>query len=100
MAIGLTANRADAEDLVQDTVLREAVARSSIDDRIAAALAGLPERFRWPVELVDVAGLSYREAAEMLGVPIGTVMSRLHRARKRMRRHLDRVGFDVKGFDR
>lgn len=46
------------------------------------ALAGLPETFRRAVELVDLEELSYRDAAARLGVPVGTVMSRLHRGRK------------------
>jgi len=46
------------------------------------------------VELVDIDGLSYAEAAEVLDVPVGTVMSRLHRARSRIRDRLAKVGFD------
>jgi RNA polymerase sigma-70 factor (ECF subfamily) len=53
-----------------------------------AALAALPGPFRAVVVLVDIDGLSYEEAAAVLGVPVGTVMSRLHRARRRMRDHL------------
>lgn len=44
------------------------------------------------VELVDVDGLRYDEAAAVLDVPVGTVMSRLHRARSRIRDRLDRAG--------
>jgi len=46
------------------------------------ALSGLPETFRHVVELVDLAGYEYRDAAQALDVPLGTVMSRLHRARR------------------
>jgi RNA polymerase sigma-70 factor, ECF subfamily len=46
------------------------------------ALSGLPETFRHVVELVDLAGYEYRDAAQALDVPVGTVMSRLHRARR------------------
>jgi len=46
------------------------------------ALAELPEHFRQAVQLVDVAELSYRDAATTLGIPVGTVMSRLHRGRR------------------
>lgn len=53
-----------------------------------AALAALPDTFRGVVVLVDIDGLSYEEAAAALGVPLGTVMSRLHRARRRMRHQL------------
>lgn len=52
---------------------------------VAHALAALPDRYRAVVTLVDVEGLSYQEAADLLGVPRGTIMSRLHRARGRIR---------------
>jgi RNA polymerase sigma-70 factor (ECF subfamily) len=45
-------------------------------------LAGLPDSFRSVLELIDLDELSYREAADELGLPVGTVMSRLHRGRK------------------
>lgn len=148
VARSLTRHDADAEDLVQDTLLRAyraidrfdgryprawlltilrnthinrnrrqrpellrnpaggtdrlaaAAARELTDDgvdtgfdaEVEQALASLDEPFRRVVELVDVDGLSYAEAAEVLGVPTGTVMSRLHRARRRIRDHLDRAG--------
>jgi len=65
-----------------------------IDAEIIRALDSLDEPFRRVVELVDIDGLTYAEAAEVLDVPVGTVMSRLHRARSRIRDRLDRVGFD------
>lgn len=58
------------------------------DDEVKQALEGLPENFRLPVLLADVEGFSYKEIAEMLDIPIGTVMSRLHRGRKGMQRAL------------
>jgi RNA polymerase sigma-70 factor (ECF subfamily) len=67
---------------------------NEIDVEIIRALDSLDEPFRRVVELVDIDGLSYAEAAEVLDVPVGTVMSRLHRARSRIRDRLDRVGFD------
>jgi len=70
----------------------DAAVDAGFDHEIEVALAELPEVFRRVVELVDVDGLSYAEAAEVLGVPIGTVMSRLHRARARIREHLVRTG--------
>ena len=145
VARSMTRNAADAEDLVQDTMLRafrgisrfdgryprawlltilrnahvnrnrrrrpellrdadagtslletqtpydsaEAVAVGQTFDHVVEdALARLPERYRRVVELVDMEGLSYRGAAESLGVPLGTVMSRLHRARRRIRDQL------------
>ena len=58
------------------------------DDEVKAALESLPDNFRIPVLLADVEGFSYKEIAEMMDVPIGTVMSRLHRGRKAMHREL------------
>jgi RNA polymerase sigma-70 factor, ECF subfamily len=52
------------------------------------ALAKLPESFRTAIYLADVEGYSYKDIADMVGVPLGTVMSRLSRARKRLRVHL------------
>jgi len=151
VAQSLTRNRADAEDLVQDTLVRaykaidrfdgrfprawlltilrnthinrnrrrrpellrdpdtqlERLAQSPESDEatrpdrfvdlefdadLEAALASLSEPFAEVIELVDVDGLAYAEAAEVLGVPIGTVMSRLHRARKKVRGQLRRSG--------
>lgn len=58
------------------------------DDEVKAALEDLPEAFRLPVLLADVEEFSYKEIAEMLDIPIGTVMSRLHRGRKAMHKRL------------
>jgi RNA polymerase sigma-70 factor (ECF subfamily) len=58
------------------------------DDEVKQALEDLPENFRLPVLLADVQGFAYKEIAEMLDIPIGTVMSRLHRGRKAMQRAL------------
>ncbi len=148
VAMSMTSQRADAEDLVQDTLLRawrsidtfdgshprawlltilrnaeisrhrrqrpmllddpdraadadnsetavsaeDLVVGQTFDAVVDAALAALPTKFRQPVLLVDVDGLSYAEAAEALGVPEGTVMSRLHRARGRIRQRLAAAG--------
>jgi RNA polymerase sigma-70 factor (ECF subfamily) len=59
-----------------------------ISGRTEAALRRLPAAFAGVVVLCDVQGKSYRRAAAELGVPIGTVMSRLHRARRALRRSL------------
>jgi RNA polymerase sigma-70 factor (ECF subfamily) len=143
VAQSLTGNTADAEDLVQDTLVRayrsidrfdgryprawlltilrrthinrnrrrrpellrdpdaemdraaaacaepaDAAVDAAFDTEVEAALVELPAPFRQTVELVDIGGLSYREAAQVLGVPAGTVMSRLHRARARIRDRL------------
>jgi RNA polymerase sigma-70 factor, ECF subfamily len=58
------------------------------DSDILAALRGLPEAFRVSIYLADIEGYPYREIAELTGVPIGTVMSRLHRGRAKLRRAL------------
>lgn len=148
VATSLTRNHAEAEDLVQDTLLRAYRGMSGFDgryprawlltilrnthinrnrrtrpellrdpdvasDRLAAlaadeqadssidneldieivrALDQLDARFRRVIELVDIDGLSYAEAAEVLDVPVGTIMSRLHRGRSRIRDRLDRAG--------
>jgi RNA polymerase sigma-70 factor, ECF subfamily len=52
------------------------------------AIEALPEQFRVAVLLADVEGFSYKEIAEITGVPIGTVMSRLHRGRKQLQARL------------
>lgn len=153
VALTLTAQPADAEDLVQDTLLRayraidrfdgqhprawlltimrraeinrhrrrrphllddpdtdldrvsctepadspeELVLGQSFDNTVGAALAALPDKHRQVVQLVDIAGLSYAQAAELLDVPEGTVMSRLHRARKRIRTQLAAAGLAPK----
>ena len=58
------------------------------DAEVKAALESLPENFRIPVLLADVEGFSYKEIAEIMQTPIGTVMSRLHRGRKALERAL------------
>ena len=56
------------------------------------AVEALPEQFRMAVLLADVEGFSYKEIAEILDVPIGTVMSRLHRGRKALQKTLHEFG--------
>jgi RNA polymerase sigma-70 factor (ECF subfamily) len=58
-----------------------------VSSEVKEALQALPERFRATV-LLDVEGFSYKEIAETLGIPIGTVMSRLHRGRKFLQQRL------------
>jgi len=58
------------------------------DADVKAALESLPENFRMPVLLADVEGFSYKEIAEIMDTPIGTVMSRLHRGRKALEKAL------------
>ena len=58
------------------------------DQAVKDAIEALPEQFRVAVLLADVEGFSYKEIAEITGVPIGTVMSRLHRGRKQLEKRL------------
>jgi RNA polymerase sigma-70 factor (ECF subfamily) len=71
----------------------EASAETSVleripDEDVQRALEALPEQFRIAVWLADVEGFSYKEIAEILDIPIGTVMSRLHRGRKSLQKGL------------
>lgn len=59
------------------------------DNKIIEALMQLPEEFRMVIYLADVEGFSYKEISEIMQSPIGTVMSRLHRARKTLRELLE-----------
>jgi RNA polymerase sigma-70 factor (ECF subfamily) len=77
--------------------LEEARANRSAEDElmdlfpeaeVKQAVEALPENFRLPVLLADVEGFSYKEIAEILEIPIGTVMSRLHRGRKALQKAL------------
>lgn len=155
VAMSLTRNRADAEDLVQESLLRAYKAIDGFDGRyprawlltilrnternrhrrrrpellsdpdmvedrgprteadeverrvedhdfdeaVTRALQELPENFRRVIELVDVDGLTYQEAADVLDVPLGTVMSRLHRARRRIRDLLVPAGYGPGSHD-
>jgi RNA polymerase sigma-70 factor (ECF subfamily) len=72
-----------AEDVVLDNFT---------EGEVKDAVDSLPENFRIPVLLADVEGFSYKEIAEILGIPIGTVMSRLHRGRKALQKALFEFG--------
>jgi RNA polymerase sigma-70 factor (ECF subfamily) len=71
-----------------DTSAEAVVIDSMPDEDVRAAVEALPEQYRAAVLLADVEGFAYKEIAEILEVPIGTVMSRLHRGRKALEKAL------------
>jgi RNA polymerase sigma-70 factor (ECF subfamily) len=79
---GATAGRSAEEELLDQLT----------DSEVKEALESLPEQFRMAVLLADVEGFAYKEIAEILDIPIGTVMSRLHRGRKAMQKQLYEFG--------
>lgn len=79
----------DDERTIEETLGYEPLIGEHLDEkRVNAAFEKLPETYREVVLLVDVHELAYREAAEALDVPIGTVMSRLSRGRAQLRMEL------------
>ena len=60
-----------------------------LDDQVTAAIDGLPDEFRLAVIMADIEDKSYKEIADVMGCPLGTVMSRLYRGRKLLRRGLE-----------
>lgn len=81
--------KSDSDDLLMDTLVYEPETTQHLtDEEVLAALNKLPQNFRAVVLLADVEEFSYKEIAEMLSVPIGTVMSRINRGRKILRGEL------------
>jgi RNA polymerase sigma-70 factor, ECF subfamily len=76
----------------------EQVLDAMLEGPLVEALEALSTAHRQVVLLVDADGLTYAEAAGVLDIPVGTVMSRLHRARRSLRRRLDRAGFGPEGM--
>lgn len=69
----------------------ERASQHELNDRVQQALTGLAPEFRTAVVLVDLEGHSYEDASHIMGIPIGTVRSRLHRARHALRHTLEPV---------
>jgi len=80
-------NRLEQASRDGNTDEERVVERLSQDD-IVGALAGVPHDFRDVVVLVDIGDFTYQDAAQILDIPIGTVMSRLHRGRRILKREL------------
>ena len=80
---------ADAEEKIAQTIPFEAsIPQRITDEDVLKALTKVPEIFREIVVLCDVEGFSYKEISSIMGIPMGTVMSRLHRGRKVLRGEL------------
>jgi RNA polymerase sigma-70 factor (ECF subfamily) len=88
LAQKLPGRGADARDGTSEAALG-----SGFDPLVHDALKSLSIKHRQVIALVDLDGLTYQEAADMLGIPPGTVMSRLHRARAKVREQLEAAGF-------
>ncbi|MEP7115991.1 MAG: sigma-70 family RNA polymerase sigma factor [Acidobacteriota bacterium] len=79
----------DVDDTIAETVaFVPAVAQDLTDEDMLGALRGIPEPFQDIIILCDVEDMTYKEIAEALSIPIGTVMSRLHRGRAALRKEL------------
>lgn len=92
----------DTEEQIARTVAFEPpIPQRITDDEILQAIARIPQKFSEVVLLTDVEEFSYKEAADLLQVPIGTIMSRLHRGRRLLRQELTdyarKIGFATEG---
>jgi RNA polymerase sigma-70 factor (ECF subfamily) len=85
----------DALDAIPDGAWSRRIEASVTLEQVMAAMRQLPESMREVLALVTIEGLSYNEAAGVLGVPVGTVMSRLARARAELMR---RIGWEPGGL--
>lgn len=83
----------DVDDQIAETVpFVPAIPQHLTDDDMLAALRGIPEPYQDIILLADVEEMTYKEIAETLSIPLGTVMSRLHRGRAALRRQLAASG--------
>jgi RNA polymerase sigma-70 factor (ECF subfamily) len=78
-----------SSELASESTPENDIFSKLLDDDVTAAVNSLPKDFHSAVVLSDLEGLAYKEIAEILNVPIGTVMSRLHRGRKFLRSRLN-----------
>lgn len=85
---GVIADR-DGRNLASAETPESLFMDQTFDATVATAFESLPQKFRDVVQLVDIEALSYAEAADRLEIPVGTVMSRLHRARSKIRAEID-----------
>ncbi len=88
----LTMHAADAMEAYGNPEAR--IATHTLCDDVQKALEAVPPDFRMAVILSDIEGLSYKEIADAMGTPVGTVMSRLFRGRRLLRKALWRFGLD------
>jgi RNA polymerase sigma-70 factor (ECF subfamily) len=90
-------------DSSDSTDLQKKIFDNLLDDEVSTALESLPETFRTAIILCDLEGMTYEEIAEIIECPIGTVRSRLHRARKMLASQLlvyaKQRGYDTKDFE-
>lgn len=97
IVLGDAWDRAELATASADVSADRAIERREDADRVRAAIATLPEALREVVVLREIEELSYRDIAAIVGVPIGTVMSRLARARERLASLLDEDRTTVAG---
>jgi RNA polymerase sigma-70 factor (ECF subfamily) len=88
---------ADLAAVATDRGPEQMLVDAMFDATVERAFAALPEKYRRAIALVDIEGFNYAEAAAVLDVPVGTVMSRLHRGRARIRRQLAAEGVAPRG---
>lgn len=88
--------RADTIPDIESLTQVRSLSDRHFDDRVKAAVDSLPEVYRVPFLLFTLADMSYEEIARTLDVPIGTVMSRLHRARAHLRERLEAYAKEVR----
>jgi RNA polymerase sigma factor (sigma-70 family) len=94
-----TYNSEEASDTTYTVDLRADAVQELIGDEVANALNALPVDFRTVIILCDIEGFTYEEMAKILDIPIGTVRSRLHRARnllkEKLKSYAGSMGYDV-----